>query len=471
MRRLPIRVRVAAAFAVALAAVLAATSAFLYVRLGDDLAAALDRELQLRADDVGALVLRSPGALAARAGTGLIADDERFTQLLDARGAVVDGMPELGRAPLLSPAGLRRALAEPRFSDLPAGSGRDEPARLLAVPLTRDGQRLVLVVGATPENRREALADLRRALTIAGPLALLVATGAGYLLAGAGLRSVEAMRRRAAEISAERPGERLPVPPARDELGRLGETLNAMLDRLEGALERQRGFVADAGHELRTPLATLRAELDFALHPATSEQELRDAMRRASDETDRLAQLAGDLLLLASSDQGALPLRVEPVPVAELLESVRNRFLRRSADAGRPVEIEAPAGLVVRGDRLRLEQALANLLDNALRHGAGAVRMMARAAGDTTPGGVIPGGVELHVEDDGPGFPEAYLPQAFERFSRSDAGRAGTGSGLGLAIVEEIARAHGGRAHVRNREAGGADAWVAVPGLSPAAGR
>src|SRR5205823_11469336 len=128
----------------------------------------------------------------------------------------------------------------------------------------------------------------------------------GYLLAGAGLRAVEAMRSRASDISADRPGERLPVPRTGDELQRLGQTLNEMLARLEEALERERGFVAEAGHELRTPLALLRAELDFALRYADTEAELREALRAASAETDRLVQLAGDLLLIASSDRGAL---------------------------------------------------------------------------------------------------------------------------------------------------------------------
>src|SRR5207237_1500458 len=194
----------------------------------------------------------------------------------------------------------------------------DEPARLLAVPV----RGRVLVVGATRENRAEALRNLRTELLIAGPLALLVATGLGYLLPGAGLRAVETMRRRAAEISADRPGERLPLPGTRDELDRLGATLNEMLARLEAAIERERDFVAEAGHELRTPLALLRAELDFALHHAESEEELRAAVREASAETDRLVQLAGALLLIASSDRWNLRLRQAHVSARELLESV-----------------------------------------------------------------------------------------------------------------------------------------------------
>ena len=148
--------------------------------------------------------------------------------------------------------------------------------------------------------------SLRDELLIAGPIALLLATLAGYGLAGLALRPVESMRRRAAAISAERPGERLPVPQTGDEVERLGETLNEMLARLEAALLREREFVADAGHELRTPLALLRTELELALRHGEGVDELRQALRRSSEEVDRLAQLAEDLLLIARADQGQL---------------------------------------------------------------------------------------------------------------------------------------------------------------------
>jgi signal transduction histidine kinase len=300
----------------------------------------------------------------------------------------------------------------------------------------------VLVVGATRENRAETLRSLRTKLLIAGPVALLLATGLGYLLAGTGLRAVDAMRRRAADISADRPGERLPVPPANDELRRLGITLNEMLARLEEALESERQFVADAGHELRTPLALLRAELDYALQHADDEEELRDAVTEASAETDRLVQLAGDLLLIAGSDRRRLPLRVESIDARQLLESVRNRFAWRAREAGRELSIEVEDGLALDGDRLRLEQALGNLVENALRHGAGDVRINARETA---------AGVRLSVSDDGPGFPSGFVARAFDRFTRADPAHGGAGAGLGLAIVDAVARAHGGVASVRGR--------------------
>src|SRR5262249_54291628 len=178
------------------------------------------------------------------------------------------------------------------FENRSSVPGLDEPSRLLATPIARNGEALVLVVGATRQDRVETLTSLRYELLIAGPIALVLATLAGYLLAGLSLAPVDSMRRRAAAISADTPGERLPVPETGDELARLAETLNAMLARLEEALDRERGFVADAGHELRTPLALLRTELELAFRYAGSPDELRDAVRRSLAEVDRLAQLA-----------------------------------------------------------------------------------------------------------------------------------------------------------------------------------
>jgi signal transduction histidine kinase len=313
---------------------------------------------------------------------------------------------------------------------------------------------MVLVVGATRENRAETLGSLRTELLIAGPVALVLATLLGYLLAGAGLRTVDAMRQRAARISAERAHERLPVLRTGDELEQLGETLNAMLGRLEQALERERGFVAEAGHELRTPLALLRAELDYALLYAETEEALRVAVQEASRETDRLVQLTGDLLLLASSDQGRLPLRLDRFGVRTAMESVRRRFAWRAGAEGRVLVLDAEDDPIIEADRMRLEQALGNLLENALRHGEGVVTLSAMIADGT---------VELHVRDRGDGFRSDFLSRAFERFTRAEESRSGHGAGLGLAIVRTIAEAHCGHVTAANHPEGGADVAIRLP--------
>ena len=230
------------------------------------------------------------------------------------------------------------------------------------------------------------------------------------------------MRRPAAEISGRDRGERLPVAETRDEVQRLGETLNEMLGRLDEALARERDFVADAGHELRTPLALLRTELELALRHAESEDELRDAMRRSAAEVDRLTQLADDLLLIAGSDRGKLSLRAR---AASGIGAARvGRPPLRVAGRGGGQVGPRPAAdphVSVHGDRIRLEQALGNLVDNSLRHGGGRVRLEAVS---------VDGVVELHVADEGSGFPPDFLPTAFERFSRPDPARTGAGAGL-----------------------------------------
>jgi two-component system OmpR family sensor kinase len=324
----------------------------------------------------------------------------------------------------------------------------------MATPVDSRGRPLVALVGASLEDNEEAVASLRLLLLLGGPLALLLASAAGYGVAAGALRPVEAMRRRAAAIGGGRSGERLPVPPARDELARLGETLNEMLERLETVLARERTFVADASHELRTPLAILRGELELALRAGRSREELEAALRSAAEETDRLSQLADDLLLLARLDRGRLPLRREPIEAGELLRSVSERFARRAAEAGRSIAVDGAPDAVVDGDRLRIEQALSNMVENALRHGDGPIRLSAREGART---------VELHVEDEGPGFADGSAEEAFERFSRGPGDRVGQGAGLGLAIVRAIAAAHGGRASARSRPQRGADVWLEIP--------
>jgi heavy metal sensor kinase len=450
---IPIRLRVTAAFAVVMALVLAATGWFLYARLSSHLATQLGQELQVRAQDLGALVGGGHGSLARDARSRLVEPGESYAQLVDGP-RVVDATPPLGRKPVLRADQLRAALRGPLYATLPSVPGLNEPSRVLATPVRRNGRRLVLIVGDTKQNDAETLASFRKELLIAGPIALFLASLAGYLLAGIALRPVEAMRSRASAISAETPGERLPVPATHDELERLGVTLNEMLDRLEDALRRERDFVADAGHELRTPLALLRTELELALRHDLSPAELRGAVRVSVEEVDRLAQLAEDLLLIARSERGELPLRVEPVQADELLASVARNFQWRADAEQRPLVHEAPGDLRLRADRLRVEQALGNLVDNALRHGGGGVLLRAEA---------VNGRVELHVEDGGGGFPPGFLDHAFERFSRPDAGRERGGAGLGLSIVRTIAEAHGGSADAANVPGGGADVWLAVP--------
>jgi signal transduction histidine kinase len=401
MSRVPIRVRLTLAFAAATALVLVAAAAFVYVQLRADLDESVDAALEARA----AAVARS-GAEA-----GIVGDaEESFAQVRGPDGRLLEAAGGAG-GPVEPASGERRV------------PGIEGTARVLA----RDG----VVVGQSLEDRDEVLSGLVAAFALGGPLAVALASLLGYVLAGTALRPVEAMRRRAAAGDAQ-----LPLPAARDEIRRLGETLNDMLARLRSSLERERRFVADASHELRTPLAVLKTELEAALRSGDMGPEARAAVSAAVDECDRLVQLAEDLLVIARTADGALPVRREELRTRPLLEGVRDRFAERAQRAGRSIEVE-DGDVTLSADPLRLRQALGNLVDNALRHGDGDVVLRAQAQ---------TGGVSLEVSDGGPGFAPDIAGRAFERFARGDGARTRGGTGLGLAIVRAIAEAHGGRA-------------------------
>jgi signal transduction histidine kinase len=453
LARIPIRLRLTLAFLVAMCIVLSATGLFVYVRLGGALDRTIDRSLRSRADDVVALVRQAGSGLRTGPGGRLAEQEEGFAQVLDSRGAVVDSSPLVANRPVLSGAEVSRAREETIWVRRRRLPGLDDAVRLLATPVDTPGRPLVVVAGASLDDRDEALSGLLAQLLIGGPIALLLSSLAAYGLAAAALRPVESMRREAEAVSAAEPGRRLPLPPARDEVGRLGETLNRMLGRLESALARERRFVSDASHELRTPLAALRVELELALRRKRAPGELEGALRSAAEETDRLSQLAEDLLVLARAGGGELPVRRERLAAAELLGDVRERYARRANEAARPLDIEAVEELELSVDRLRAEQALGNLVENALRHGRGRILVAANRRN---------GRIELHVRDQGSGFTAGFLGRAFEPFSRGDQARTGPGAGLGLAIVDVIARAHGGSAHAANVD-GGADAWLELP--------
>ena len=456
MSRLPLRLRLTLVFATVMAVVLAAMAVFVYVRVGAALASSIDQGLRLQAAESSRDLSRSNSLIDPDTSTGA-----RLAQLLDSDGAAIRSTPA-GLAPLVSAADAARVAAGTDLVSTTQVSGRPGDWRLLAAPVKVDGRPDVLVLLAPLSAREETLHRLFVEFLFAGPIALLLAALAGYGLAAAALRPVESMRHRADAITASTPGRRLPVPKSRDEIARLAETLNQMLDRLQSAFEHERRFVADASHELRTPLALLSMELEVALRRPRGREELENALRSAAEETERLTRLTEDLLLIARSEQGHLPTQPEPVAASELLSRVAGRFAGRARQLGREIVVADADGLVVRVDQSQLEQALGNLVDNALVHGAGRIELSARAHGAL---------VDLHVHDEGPGFPQQFEARAFDRFSRADDARGRGGSGLGLSIVDLIARAHGGAAHVASRVGAGADVWIAVPASDPTQAR
>ncbi|HWX97900.1 MAG TPA: ATP-binding protein [Solirubrobacteraceae bacterium] len=454
LTRLGLRLKVTLAFAVAMTLLLGALGMFVYLRYQDGLDRSLNQGLRSRADDVRALVMQADSGLRQAGRSSLAAPGERFAQILAADGRVLDATPSLPAHAILSRSELSRSASRATLVGRKIIPGAAGSSRLLAIPVSAQDQRMIVVVGASLQQRDGALVELRTLLLLGGPVALALACLLGYAIAALALRSVESMRRRALHVSLVDPGQRLPVPAGNDELTRLASTLNEMLARNEVAFERERAFVADASHELRSPLAILRAELDVALMGESSREELRLAVVSAAEETDRLSALAEDLLTLAQADRGNLPIQTEPVDVRELLERLNERFAQPAREAGAAIEMTAAPGERTGADPRRLEQALGNLLENALRHGARTVLVRAERHGQR---------LELHVSDDGPGFPPAFLDVAFERFTRADRPRTIPGAGLGLSIVRSIARAHGGEAYISNGVAGGAHVWMSIP--------
>lgn len=455
IRRLPIRLKLTLAFTIVMAVVLTATGFFLYLRLRTELDHNLAQGLHSRLGVVSSQLQRGESGVkeAARSGDHQRPDGTGFSQILERNGTVLASTEGLGHHALLTPAQARRAASVSSSFDLDSDLADLGPVRLLASPVPTPNKALVAIVGVSLEDRNQTLSNLRALLFVGEPIALLLAALAAYGVIGGALRPVEAMRTRAAAISSDDLGQRLPLSSGRDELRRLGETLNEMLGRLEAGLTRERAFVADASHEFRTPLTMLKTELELMKQERPVGKAFDQALTSAIGDTNRLARLTDDLLMLARADRDRLPPSEESIEIPGLLAEVAGRYSKANVavPAGR---VEASAPLTIVAGRARLEQALTNLVDNALRYGAPPVQLTATERDGT---------IELHVTDEGPGFPQPFLHHAFERFTQADASHGNEGTGLGLAITRVIAESHDGTAHAANRPTGGADVWIAIP--------
>lgn len=321
----------------------------------------------------------------------------------------------------------------------------------------------VLVASATDSGRHEVILLYAEPLTAVDaathtllfylfwgvPLLIVVAGATTYLFSGRALRPVEAMRAQVAEMTEKDLGQRVPVPPARDEVGRLAETMNGMIARLQDAQGVQRRFVADASHELRSPLATIATGLEL-MQNGTVDRSTVTALR---GEAARLNNLVEGLILLARADERGLQPRREEVDLDEVAELERGR----PAEGAVVAEVRAVPVRVI-GDRGQLARVVRNLVDNARRHARSRVLVTVGRDGDTAV---------LEVSDDGPGVPQAERARVFERFVRLDDARARAdgGSGLGLAIVAEVVAVHGGGVEVTDGPNGGALFRVRIPAV------
>ena len=448
---LGIRARSTAAALLVVAIGLAVGAALLLVLLRQSLVSGVADVATIRASEVADQVQAEDGSDLGKY-LGETNRGAQLVQVLDAEGRVVGS--STSRA-LSSPVSSLRpengATVQEQVTTLRGVKGDDPYLVVARGTVTREGQRNTVIV-ASPLATEDATVDTVQKYVLGAlvPLLLLVG-GATWVLVGRALRPVEQIRTRVQGINAARFHDRVPVPATSDEIARLAVTMNEMLDRLEAAQHSQRRFVADASHELRSPLATLTAGLDVA-GPApggTSWAELRSMMQT---EAARMRLLVADLLLLAKADDTGLGLEHEDVDLDDIMEAEATRLRMSTA-----LHVQAEIATVrVKGDTAKLAQVVRNLVDNATRAASGQVRLSLRERA---------GSAVILVEDDGSGIEAADRDRIFERFVRLDESRerGQGGSGLGLAIVAEVVRGHGGEVLVGRSELGGARFEVALP--------
>lgn len=451
-RRLSLRTRLIALGAGGLAAGLALAGIAVLAVLTVTLQRGADAEATRTGQDVAALI--DSGALPAPVPVA----GEQLVQVVDGQDRVLSASIGADRlVPILRASELAQVRAGERVTIDGERIGIRGPVRVLAVMAGAEAHPQTVLVAKPMADLRESVRRVRTILLVAFPL-LMVGLGAvAWRVVGAALRPVEALRKGAAEITAAGGPASLPVPASRDEIHRLAVTLNDMLERLEAARAQQRAFVADAAHELRSPLANMRTELEVAQRlSGTDRMALADWQHVSADlltDTERLARLVDDLLLLARADDSrAQQRRSEPVELSGLLRAVAERYESVRVDPGEPLWTE--------GEPEALRRVVANLVDNAVRHASSSVVLAA----------VPEAGRHLvTVTDDGPGIPAADRERVFDRFTRLDDARdrdAG-GSGLGLAIARELVHRHGGT--IRLADAGpGLRAEVRLPALPDA---
>jgi signal transduction histidine kinase len=439
-----LRSALAAAAVVAAATVVTGVALVVTARLL--LADRVDSATAERAARVSAMVGGATDADLAAAVRSTPGDDI-VVQVLDPSGAVLAASASVAGAGPVSP--LRPAAGRMAREDRDVD---EDEFRVVAVGVGRpDGTYVVLAAGSMDEVD-DGTEVAGTALLVGLPLLTLVVGAATFVFVGRGLRPVEAMRREAAAISATNLHRRLPVPDSTDEIAALATTMNTMLDRIETATAAQRRFVADASHELRSPLSTIHAGLDI-LSAAPLPDHAAAQVTRMHRESGRMARLIDDLLLLARVDESGLNVRRDDVDLDDLVHAERDRITASRTDLR--VDVRA-APVRVTGDPHHLQRILRNLADNAARHARTTVTItLAETAGAAT----------IVVADDGPGIPEADRERVFDRFVRLDEDRSRQrgGAGLGLAIARELAAAHGGTVTVAPASGGGAEFQITLP--------
>jgi heavy metal sensor kinase len=386
----------------------------------------------------------------------------------DTREARPAAPPPPPRSRKLVPPAVRRVLDDslemavrraPRHENLTTSSVHGEPVRILTVPSQLGPRGLTVGVAHVMLARQELLASGRLALGVSLPLVLLLAAAGGYWLAGLSLAPVAAMSSRVKEIGARNLHERLSVGPRADELADLAQVMNDLLGRVETAFAAQTRFVAEASHELRTPVAVISGETELALsRPDRNAAQLREALAVIQAESQRLRGAIDDLFFLARADAGERQLRSEPVDLREVAETAVRAAQSRAPDRSFTIAPASDATATVSGDRELIRRVLDNLLDNAIRYSSAGAPVELEVARSN-------GVVRVDVKDEGPGIPAEVRERVFERFYRGDDARARSdkGAGLGLAIARWVARAHGGDLSLAEGNGSGAVFRLTLP--------
>jgi len=439
MKLAGIRFRITAVASLVVALVLIAAGAALVVLQRNALLTSIDQNLTQRADDIEVLLREDdrPGEFAAGPGEG-------FVQLVDADGAILASSGNIAEDPALS-LGFSQSGDTIRNADgLPAD---DDTFRVLSRPLAGG----VLHVATTVDTVEESTTALVGALALTIPAVVVILGGVVWWLVGRTLRPVESIRSEVAVIGSTELDRRVPRPETDDEIDRLAATMNEMLERLESAAERQQRFVADASHELRSPLTRLRGELELDIAASEDEEEAR--LRSLLNEVIAMQDMVDDLLYLAQADAGAIDRDRVPLDLDDL---VLREGARVQANGRVDVDLSKVSGAHVVGDRSQLGRAVKNLFGNAERHAAHRVIV----ALDEHDGSAV-----LAVHDDGPGIPSPEAERIFERFGRLDQARSTDtgGTGLGLAIAREIVDRHGGTLRLANPGEPGATFEMRLP--------
>lgn len=332
--------------------------------------------------------------------------------------------------------------------------------RVLVVPFRNGADPRALVVATSLARAERAVRNLVVALLVAGAVGLVLAAGSGWWLARRALQPVARMTEEAGLIGAGGSiTQRIQVPKAADELGRLAETLNGMLARLERAVTQQRRFVTDVSHELRTPLTVMRSEIDVSLASATLSGDARAVLDSTREEVQRMTGIVENLLILARIDEEELHLIRRPCDLRAIAEATARELEPLARQRSVTLRLNGSRG-TVEADPPRIEQVVRNLLDNAIRYSPRGGTVIVKVANRD-------GQVELAVRDKGPGIDPTELEHVFERFYRGDPSRppAETGSGLGLAICREIAEAHGGTMSASSQAGHGSTFRLTLPAL------